>query len=226
MCDGWDWMGLVISEQSAYKSHRRAVLIILYCIYPFAIILLTTTSYCLANIAYPCYKEQISLYFQQKNNSNELHIWKYCAWFSAIYQYFLNSQTIVWHIRKKFVPGQFRIPFCAGGCCRSSTLTHCLISLATSLIFDQLFLAFFVQHLHLHHPLHSLLALWAIVWRKQWNSNALPYLASFIHHSSSISLFFACSIICAKDPEPDRDTLGKLQIVSNIISLIFRHPAK
>ena len=56
--------------------------------------------------------------------------------------------------------------------------------------------------------------------------NALPYLASFIHHSSSISLFFACSIICAKDPEPDRDTLGKLQIVSNIISLIFRHPSK
>ena len=26
MCDGW--MGLVIPEQSAYKSHRRAVLII------------------------------------------------------------------------------------------------------------------------------------------------------------------------------------------------------
>ena len=25
--DGWDWMGLVIPEQSAYKSHRRAVLI-------------------------------------------------------------------------------------------------------------------------------------------------------------------------------------------------------
>ena len=132
-CISWRaslWVGLAPVQASAY---------------PFAIIFLITTSYCLANIAYSCYKGHISLYFQQKTTL------KNCIFDNILHDLaqsiviFLNSQNIVSHIShiyKKKVCA--RLSFCAGGWCRSSTLTHCLILLATSLIFDQPFLfAFF-----------------------------------------------------------------------------------